>query len=114
MFRVLQKSLRWAVPCAWLLVPAPLHAVDEETSKTISDLKTQVQALVDEVKKLKDQYSELEAKYVALLGSSHKPQSTPSKQDKSEKPEKSEIKIEDDHQTKSEPKKDRIQSAKQR
>ncbi len=55
MFRVLQKSLRWAVPCAWLLVPAPLHAVDEETSKTISDLKTQVQALVDEVKKLKDQ-----------------------------------------------------------
>jgi phosphate-selective porin OprO/OprP len=55
MFRVLQKSLRWAMPCAWLLLPSPLHAVDEETAKTISDLKSQVQALVDEVKKLKDQ-----------------------------------------------------------
>ena len=55
MIRVLQKSLRWVVPCAWFLLPSPLWAVDEETAKTISDLKTQVQALMDEVKKLKDQ-----------------------------------------------------------
>lgn len=57
MYRVFQQSLRWAVPCAWLTLPFPLHAVDEETAKTISDLKTQVQALMDEVKKLKDQVS---------------------------------------------------------
>ena len=55
MIRALQKSLRWVVPCAWLVSPSPLLAVDEETAKTISDLKTQVQALMDEVKKLKDQ-----------------------------------------------------------
>ena len=55
MIRVLQKSLRWALPCAWLLLPSPLHAMDEETAQTISDLKNQVQALMDEVKKLKDQ-----------------------------------------------------------
>ena len=55
MIRVLQKSLRWVVSCAWLLAPSSLYAVDEETAKTISDLKTQVQALMDEVKKLKDQ-----------------------------------------------------------
>jgi len=55
MIRVLQKSLRWVLPCAWLLAPSSLYAVDEETAKTISDLKTQVQALMDEVKKLKDQ-----------------------------------------------------------
>jgi len=55
MFRVLQKSLRWVLPCAWLMLPSPIHAVDEETAKTISDLKTQVQALMEEVKKLKDQ-----------------------------------------------------------
>ncbi|NBU73400.1 MAG: hypothetical protein EBS53_18485, partial [Bacteroidetes bacterium] len=55
MIRVLHKSLRWVVPCAWLILPSPLFAVDEETAKTISDLKTQVQALMDEVKKLKDQ-----------------------------------------------------------
>ena len=30
-------------------------AMDQETAKTISDLKTQMQALMDEVKKLKDQ-----------------------------------------------------------
>ena len=54
MYRVLQQSLRWAVPCAWLILPSPLHALDEETAKTIADLKTQVQALMDEVKKLKD------------------------------------------------------------
>ena len=43
------------MPCAWLMLPSPIHAVDEETAKTISDLKTQVQALMEEVKKLKDQ-----------------------------------------------------------
>jgi len=40
------------------MVPASLHAVDEETARTISDLKTQVQALMDEVKKLKDQVAQ--------------------------------------------------------
>ena len=58
MHRVLQQSLRWAVPCAWLILPSPLLAVDEETAKTISELKTQVQALMDEVKKLKDQVAQ--------------------------------------------------------
>ena len=36
------------------LVP-PLHAMDEETAKTIADLKAQMQQLMDEVKKLKSQ-----------------------------------------------------------
>ncbi|NBR97314.1 MAG: hypothetical protein EBT48_06900, partial [Verrucomicrobia bacterium] len=35
----------------------PLHAMDEETAKTIADLKTQMQSLMDEVKKLKTQQS---------------------------------------------------------
>ena len=34
------------------------HALDEETAKTISDLKTQVQSLMEEVKKLKDQVAQ--------------------------------------------------------
>jgi phosphate-selective porin OprO/OprP len=55
MYRVLQQSLRWAVPCAWLAFPSPLLAVDAETAKSISDLRNQVQALMDEVKKLKEQ-----------------------------------------------------------
>ena len=38
------------------LVP-PLHAMDEETAKTIADLKAQMQQLMDEVKKLKSQQS---------------------------------------------------------
>ena len=55
MYRVFQQSLRWAVPCAWLILPIPLHAVDAETAKSISDLRDQVQALMDEVRKLKEQ-----------------------------------------------------------
>lgn len=55
MIRVLHNSLRWVVPGVWLLFPLPLNAMDAETSQTIADLKTQVQALMDEVKNLKDQ-----------------------------------------------------------
>ncbi|NBQ64648.1 MAG: hypothetical protein EBT95_03750 [Verrucomicrobia bacterium] len=55
MVRVSQKSLRWAVPCVWLFLPSALHAMDEETAKTIADLKTQVQSLLEEVQKLKNQ-----------------------------------------------------------
>ena len=41
-----------------LLAPScPLHAMDEETAKTIADLKAQMQSLMDEVKKLKTQQS---------------------------------------------------------
>ena len=44
----------------WLtfLSPPSARAVDEETAKTIADLKAQVQTLVDEVKKLKDQVAQ--------------------------------------------------------
>ena len=44
----------------WLtfLSPPSARAVDEETAKTIADLKAQVQSLVDEVKKLKDQVAQ--------------------------------------------------------
>ena len=58
MVRVLQQSLRWVVPCAVLLLPISLFAMDAETSKTISDLQSQVQSLVEEVKKLKAQVSQ--------------------------------------------------------
>jgi phosphate-selective porin OprO/OprP len=51
------KSVRWGVSAALLLLTTvpPLHAMDEETSKTIADLKAQMQSLMDEVKKLKSQ-----------------------------------------------------------
>ena len=53
------KSFRWVVLGALLLLTSiyPLHAMDEETAKTIADLKTQMQSLMDEVKKLKTQQS---------------------------------------------------------
>ena len=53
----LPKSVRWGVSAALLLLTAalPLHAMDEETAKTIADLKAQMQSLMDEVKKLKNQ-----------------------------------------------------------
>ena len=51
------KSVRWGVSVALLLLMTalPLHAMDEETAKTIADLKAQMQSLMDEVKKLKSQ-----------------------------------------------------------
>jgi len=51
------KSLRWGVSVALILLMTalPLHAMDEETAKTIADLKAQMQSLMDEVKKLKSQ-----------------------------------------------------------
>ncbi|NBT90162.1 MAG: hypothetical protein EBT50_04920 [Verrucomicrobia bacterium] len=58
MIRVLHNSLRWVVPSVWLLFPLSLNAMDAETSQTIADLKTQVQALMDEVKKLKEQVAQ--------------------------------------------------------
>jgi phosphate-selective porin OprO/OprP len=53
------KSIRWVVLGALLLLAPsyPLHAMDEETAKTIADLKAQMQQLMDEVKKLKTQQS---------------------------------------------------------
>ena len=53
------KSIRWVVLGALLLLAPsyPLHAMDEETAKTIADLKAQMQSLMDEVKKLKTQQS---------------------------------------------------------
>jgi len=53
------KSIRWVVLGALLLLTPiyPLHAMDEETAKTIADLKAQMQSLMDEVKKLKTQQS---------------------------------------------------------
>ena len=55
----LPKSIRWVVLGALLLLTPiyPLHAMDEETAKTIADLKAQMQSLMDEVKKLKTQQS---------------------------------------------------------
>ncbi len=55
----LPKSVRWGVSAALLLLTTalPLHAMDEETAKTIADLKAQMQSLMDEVKKLKSQQS---------------------------------------------------------
>ena len=55
----LPKSIRWVVLGALLLLAPsyPLHAMDEETAKTIADLKAQMQQLMDEVKKLKTQQS---------------------------------------------------------
>ena len=53
------KSIRWVVLGALLLL-APscsIHAMDEETTKTIADLQAQMQLLMDEVKKLKTQQS---------------------------------------------------------
>jgi len=51
------KSVRWGVSVAILLLTSllPLRAMDEETAKTIADLKAQMQSLMDEVKKLKSQ-----------------------------------------------------------
>ena len=51
------KSLRRGVSAALLLLTSalPLRAMDEETAKTIADLKAQMQSLMDEVKKLKSQ-----------------------------------------------------------
>ena len=51
------KSARWGVSAALLLLMTalPLRAMDEETTKTIADLKAQMQSLMDEVKKLKSQ-----------------------------------------------------------
>ena len=51
------KSVRWGVFVAILLLTTllPLRAMDEETAKTIADLKAQMQSLMDEVKKLKSQ-----------------------------------------------------------
>ena len=51
------KSVRWGVSVAILLLTTalPLRAMDEETAKTIADLKAQMQSLMDEVKKLKSQ-----------------------------------------------------------
>jgi len=51
------KSVRWGVSAALLLLATvlPLRAMDEETAKTIADLKAQMQSLMDEVKKLKSQ-----------------------------------------------------------
>ena len=53
----LPKSVRWGVSAALLLLTSalPLHAMDDETAKTIADLKAQMQSLMDEVKKLKSQ-----------------------------------------------------------
>ena len=53
------KSGRWIVLTALTLFTfaSPLHAMDEETTKTIADLKAQMQSLMDEVKKLKSQQS---------------------------------------------------------
>ena len=53
------KSGRWIVLTALTLFSfaPPLHAMDEETAKTIADLKAQMQQLMDEVKKLKSQQS---------------------------------------------------------
>lgn len=51
------KSVRRGVSAALLLLTSalPLHAMDDETAKTIADLKAQMQSLMDEVKKLKNQ-----------------------------------------------------------
>jgi len=51
------KSVRWGVSAALLLLTSalPLRAMDDETAKTIADLKAQMQSLMDEVKKLKSQ-----------------------------------------------------------
>jgi phosphate-selective porin OprO/OprP len=59
MMLVSPKSIRWVVLGALLLLAPsyPLHAMDEETAKTIADLKAQMQQLMDEVKKLKTQQS---------------------------------------------------------
>ena len=59
MMLVSPKSIRWVVLGALLLLAPsyPLHAMDEETAKTIADLKAQMQSLMDEVKKLKTQQS---------------------------------------------------------
>ena len=51
------KSYSWVVlgSLFFLLGLHPLHAMDEETAKTIAELKNQVQDLIEEVKKLKNQ-----------------------------------------------------------
>lgn len=51
------KSYRWIVSGAFILLAGspPLRAMDEETAKTIADLRAQMQSLMDEVKKLKSQ-----------------------------------------------------------
>ncbi|MCX6935983.1 MAG: porin, partial [Verrucomicrobia bacterium] len=56
MIKILGK-LHFAIGLACLawIAPCPLHAMDDETAKTIADLKAQMQALVDEVKQLKAQ-----------------------------------------------------------
>ena len=48
------KSCQWVASGAFLLLAGslPLHAMDEETAKTIADLKAQVQFLVDKVSQL--------------------------------------------------------------
>jgi phosphate-selective porin OprO and OprP len=53
----LPKSVRWGVSAILLILTTalPLRAMDEETAKTIADLKAQMQSLMDEVKKLKSQ-----------------------------------------------------------
>ena len=54
------SRLLWAGMGLWLMALSPpsARAVDEETAKTIADLKAQVQTLVNEVKKLKDQVAQ--------------------------------------------------------
>ena len=57
MIKVLSNSFRTGVLGALLLLAAttPSHAMDEETAKTIADLKTQLQLLMDKVTKLESQ-----------------------------------------------------------
>ena len=59
MFADFPKSIGWLLFGAIFLQLSSLrlHAMDEETAKTIADLKTQVQTLIEEVKKLKNQDS---------------------------------------------------------
>ena len=53
----MKKSLRAIIPLltSMLLIMPGSYGMDEETARTISDLKGQVQALMDEVKKLQSQ-----------------------------------------------------------
>ena len=55
--KVLSNSFRTGVLGAlWLLAhTTSSHAMDEETAKTITDLKTQLQLLMDKVTKLESQ-----------------------------------------------------------
>jgi phosphate-selective porin OprO/OprP len=55
-----QKSKCWVlISTLWLLAGAiPLQAMDEDTAKTIADLKAQLQSLMDKVQKLESQTSQ--------------------------------------------------------